>query len=159
MNSANIISDDLLFEFFLNFSKFEFALKTAGFAVGNEKKVSPNWDKFAQSIKANFDKTKSVDLLEAIEFFLMNPPGKQILIDGAMAWDESVPNNGLTEIEQVLLLIRTARNNLFHGGKFNFENLKNTERTINLLSYSIVILKACLELSPDVKYNYDNAAI
>ena len=159
MNTDNKVSDELLLAFFINFSKFEFALKTAGFAVGNEKKVSPNWDKYAQSIKTDFDKTKNADLLEAIEYFLKKPPWKQILIDGAMSWDESVPNNGLTEIEQVVLLIRRVRNNLFHGGKFAFDNLKNTERTINLLSYSIVILRACLELSPDVKYNYDNAAI
>lgn len=159
MKPAIKVSDSLLFEFFMNFSKFEFALKTASFAMGDDKRVSPNWDKFSQSIKGKFDKTKSLDLQQAVEFFLLNPPWKQVFIDGALYWDASVPNNGLAEIEKVLLLIRRVRNNLFHGGKFNFEVHEDTARTVNLLSYSIVILKACLDLSPDVKYNYDNAKI
>lgn len=153
------VSKDLLFEFFINFAKFEFALKTSGFAKGNERGASPHWDKYAQSIKEIFDKTKNDNLLEAIDFFLINPPWKQVLINGAMDWDASLPENVLSEIEKVLILIRRVRNNLFHGGKFNFDIPGDKERTINLLSYSIAILKECLQLSPDVKYNFDHAKI
>jgi hypothetical protein len=159
MVSENMVSDKLLFEFFMNFAKFEFALKTAGFAIGNEKKVSPNWDKFTQSIEDSFDKSINPDLGAAVDFFLLNPPWKQVIVDGSMYWDASVPNNGLSEIEKVLLLIRRVRNNLFHGGKFNFDVHENTARTTHLLEYSIIILMACLGLSPDVKYNFDNAKI
>ncbi len=153
------ISKDLLFDFFLCFSKFEFALKTSGFAIGNEKKVSPNWDGFASSIKDSFDKSKSRNLSTAIDYFLNHPPWKQVLIDGAMHWDASVPDNGLSDIEKVLLLIRRVRNNLFHGGKFNFDIHEDKERTISLLKYSLVILEACIPLSSGVADNYGKAKI
>lgn len=153
------VPKDLLFDFFLSFSKFEFALKTAKFAVGNEKKVSPDWDSFAASVKNTFDKTQNKNLGDAIDYFLNKPPWKQVLINGAMSWDASIPNNGISEIEKVLLLIRRVRNNLFHGGKFNFNIHKDKERTITLLKSSLVILNACLPLAPDVEYNYKKATI
>jgi len=153
------VSKNLLFDFFLSFSKFEFALKTAGFATGNEKKVSPDWVSFAASLKNTFDKTQNKNLTDSIDYFLNNPPWKQVLINGAMHWDASVPNNGISEIEKVLLLIRRVRNNLFHGGKFNFDIHKDKERTITLLKSSLVILNACLPLAPNVEYNYKKATI
>ncbi len=153
------VPKELLFDFFISFAKFEFALKTSGFSNGNEKSVSPNWDGFASSIKDTFDKSIHEELSKAVDFFIINPPWKQILIDNSMYWDASVPNNGLKEIQRVLLLIRRVRNNLFHGGKFNFDIHEDTERTINLLKYSLVILKACLPLDPGVQDNYEKATI
>jgi len=153
------VSKDLVFNFFMCFSKFEFALKTAGFAKGNEKQVSPDWDNFSKSIKDKFDKAANANLSKAIDYFLLNPPWKQVFIHGRMYWDTSVPGNRLTEIEKVLLLIRRVRNNLFHGGKFNFEIHEDKERTIYLLNYSLVVLEGCLALSPDVKYNFEKATI
>lgn len=153
------VPKDLLFNFFLNFSKFEFALKTSRFAAGNEKKVSPDWDRFAASLKNIFDKTQNETLTNAINYFLNNPPCKQVLIKDVMSWNASVPNNGISEIETVLLLIRRVRNNLFHGGKFNSDIHKDKGRTITLLKSSLVILNACLPLAPEVENNYKIATI
>jgi hypothetical protein len=153
------IPKDLVFNFFLCFAKFEFALKTAGFSKGNGKRVSPGWDAFAKAIATSFDKKTNKNLEEAVDYFMLTPPWKQVLIDGGMAWDSSMPNNGLSEIEKVLLLVRRVRNNLFHGGKFNIEVHEKKERTERLLKSSLIILKACLELDEGVQNNFQQATI
>jgi hypothetical protein len=40
------IDKGLVLEFFGVFSRFEYALKRAGFATGNERRVGPDWDCF-----------------------------------------------------------------------------------------------------------------
>jgi hypothetical protein len=37
----------LVLQFFLVFARFEYALKRSGFLRGNESKVEPDWDRFA----------------------------------------------------------------------------------------------------------------
>ncbi|MBW2741603.1 MAG: hypothetical protein JRE64_22795 [Deltaproteobacteria bacterium] len=151
------IPKDLVFNFFISFAKFEFALKMAGFSKGNGKRVSPDWDVFAKA--TSFDKKTNKKLEEAVDYFMLNPPWKQVLIDGGMAWDSSMPNNGLSEIEKVLLLVRRVRNNLFHGGKFNIEVHEKKERTEKLLQSSLIILKACLALDEGIQNNFQQATI
>ncbi len=41
---------DLIFEFYLNFSTFEYALKTNNFLL-NQKNAQPDWDGYIKSIK------------------------------------------------------------------------------------------------------------
>ncbi len=49
------INRDLVLEFFLVLSRMEFALKLVGFAVGDEKRVNPDWDGFAKEVSKSFD--------------------------------------------------------------------------------------------------------
>jgi len=153
------IPREIVSQFFICFAKFEFALKTTGFSVGNDKRVSPDWDKFGKSISKSFDKTKSKELEQAVDFYLNNPPWKQVLIDGGMAWDSSMPYNNLSEIEKILLLVRRVRNNLFHGGKFNIEVHEKRERAERLLKYGLIILESCLSLDAGVQHSFVNATI
>ena len=76
-----------------------------------------------------------------------------------MAWDSSSPNNRMSEVEKLLLLIRRVRNNLFHGGKFDIEVHEKRERTTKLLKYGLIILEQCLNTNQDVKYNFEHATI
>ena len=48
------IDADLLLDFFLVFSRVEYALKNGGFVKGDERRVDPDWDGFAASIKDQF---------------------------------------------------------------------------------------------------------
>jgi hypothetical protein len=155
------VPKDLVFTFFLCFAKFEFALKTAGFFKGNQKSVSPDWDRFADSIKNSFNKKIGPRLEEAVDYYLLNPPWKQVLknVNGDMAWDTSMPNDRLSEIEKILKLVRRVRNNLFHGGKFNIEVHQKRKRTEKLLRYGLVILEACLQLDEGVQYNFEHGTI
>ena len=66
---------------------------------------------------------------------------KQVLKQRALMWEANVPNGGLTETEKVLRLVRRVRNNLFHGGKHNAGLFENTDRSIRLLTNSIVVIR------------------
>lgn len=146
---------ELIFEFFLLFSKFEYALKMSGFHKGNGN-AEPNWEKFAEAIKDKFDKEdKKVN--EGIEYILKNPPNKQIVKDDLLEWSDTTPNFK-SEVELILLYVRRVRNNLFHGGKYKGHRLENPDRSKKLLSGCIEILKYCLTLSPEAneafEFNY-----
>jgi hypothetical protein len=45
----------LAIEFIAVFSRMEHALKSTGYALGNEGKVVPAWDKFANEINEQFE--------------------------------------------------------------------------------------------------------
>ena len=149
-----------MFNFFISFAKFEFALKTSGFAIGGLNQVKPDWDSYANSIKDIFNKNKSQKLFEAVDYFLLNPPWKQVLMsDGSLAWNSIAPNDNKSEIEKVILLIRRVRNNLFHGGKFSNQVFEDNTRAERLLESSLTILEECLCLSPDLMQRFNEATI
>lgn len=161
------VDQELLLEFFLNFSCFEFALKLTGYSkpIRTRRReplappVSPDWKKYADSIKDKFDKTINDDLHQASNYLLDDPPREQVLLPNGPSWNTKVPKEDLAEIKRLLILVRRIRNNLFHGGKFDIAPHEQPERTERLLRSSLSILDQCLKLSPDVKEVFDNAII
>jgi hypothetical protein len=153
------IDRNLLLKFFVVFSKFELALKNSTFVVGNDRRADPNWDCFGRSLRHAFRTNWNPALAEACDCLLLNPPMKQVVLDKRLAWSTVGPDQRLSDIEQLLLLIRHVRNNLFHGGKFNTEVFEDTERQGRLLESSLVVLAECLRLSPQVKSMFDAATI
>jgi hypothetical protein len=65
----------------------------------------------------------------------------------------------MERMEHALLLVRRVRNNLFHGGKFSDEVHSGRARNELLLRHSLAILHRCLDLSPSVATDYENAAL
>lgn len=59
---------ELAGEFFLAFSRFEFALKASGFARQTDRGIEPDWDGFADSIHGSFDPAITSDLKAAVEY-------------------------------------------------------------------------------------------
>jgi len=167
MNLDNLkISRDLLLQFFLVFSRFEYALKNSGFVqAGQSRKnetapsAEPNWNAFARSIANLFTKGHNTDLNQACEYFLINPPMRQVLINGNVMWDTTEPDLSLGETERLLLLVRRVRNNLFHGGKFSNEAFEDIDRQERLLKGSLLVLKECLRVSTQVNSAFDSAII
>ncbi len=153
------VDKELLFEFFLRFSRFEFALKAMGFAQGDLEGVRPDWPGYASSLRGRFDKTFSKPLLGACDFILNNPPHRQILVDGRLAWNTQAQLPGEHEVEFLLRMVRGVRNNLFHGGKYNIAVHEDTNRSEALLRSSLLILDECLRLSPDVGQAFIEARI
>jgi hypothetical protein len=153
-----IIDRDLLFEFFVVFSKFEFALKHSAFLIGDASRAEPNWDGFAASLRNSFQASASSQLKEACEYLLLNPPMKQVVVSGKLAWSSNAPDS-LSEAERLLLLVRRVRNNLFHGGKFSAGCFEDTPRQECLLKSTLIILAECLRLSPEVRSYYYDAVI
>lgn len=167
MNLENLrISRDLLLEFFLVFARFEYALKNSAFVQPGRSRrnetapsAEPNWRAFASSIAGLFTKGHTPDLEQACEYILINPPMRQVLINGDVAWDTTGPNLSLSETERLLFLVRRVRNNLFHGGKFSNEAFEDSDRQRRLLNGSLLVLNECLRVSPRVKSAFDNATL
>ncbi|MBC7909124.1 MAG: hypothetical protein H7Y30_01405 [Pyrinomonadaceae bacterium] len=138
-----------VFDFFICFSKFECALKQAGYWKWERNMLSPNWDAFVVDIAPEFDKQddrQRGELLNtAIEFFQNDPPRKQILNE-----DDQIDFKGDgydAGLKGLIHAIKCVRNNLFHGGKYPYRrHLREPARDDHLLNHSLVILQECLNL-------------
>lgn len=156
---VNVTLDhNLLFEFFLTFARFEFALKSSGFVTGDDREAKPDWDRFGKSLDLE-EVRRDPKFVAAHDYLSLHPPARQVLAAGGLAWDATVPFGKLDRMDQVLALVRRIRNNLFHGGKFNDQVHTGPGRNRLLLHHSIAILCRCLELSPPVARHYADAAL
>lgn len=162
------VSRKLLLDFFLKFSQFEYALKSSGYflrAGPNRRNrpgspdAKPDWDRFAGSLRNDFQINRVEELQRACHYILDNPPNKQVIFNDSIAWETPVRPQNESDVEFLLRMVRCVRNNLFHGGKHNIELHENTQRTELLLRSGLVILHECLELAPQVKQEFDQAVI
>lgn len=122
LNQQNII------EFFIKFSRFEYALKTNGYhKQRNGILIETNFDKFAKK----YQRTSLPLELKNFLIFLNNDPVGKLTINGNY---QKNPETG-SDILQLLNYLRRIRNNLFHGVKYpnlsRYEQGSRGERLIN----------------------------
>ena len=144
-----------IIEFFFAFSRFECALKTSNFTLGDQDRVQANWNTFVNSIQNAFDRTRTDELNEAVTYIINNPPRIQAMdAYNNLRWRARVfqPNDNLTT--KLKLHICDIRNNLFHGGKFYGSYEEDVSRNYILLDKSIIILNEWLNLSEAVRQNF-----
>ena len=162
------VDRELLLNFFLTFSRFEYALKASGlFKRTNPQRddpsrpweAQPDWDTFAVSLRCEFQLDRTETLKRACEYILDSPPLKQVITDDLPSWETPVRPSHESDVEFLLRMVRCVRNNLFHGGKHSNEIHEDIERTEMLLKSSLTILDEGLALSPKVKSLFDEAAI
>jgi len=110
----------LVSRFFIVFSRLEYALKRTGstkYARGDENWVEANWTAFASEVDSRFRPEKTAALSQAVEYIEHHPPLKQVLASHRLDFKPVVEDTGV-RLNNLLLAVRRARNNLFHGGKF-----------------------------------------
>jgi len=73
-------------------------------------------------------------------------------MDGTLDWQPSVPCNSETDEAYLLRLVRTVRNNLFHGGKYPSPVCPDTDidRNREMIRSCLVVLEFCLSLDQRV---------
>jgi len=147
---------ELACEFLAVFSRFEYALKSTKYANGTENKVEPWWDRYANDVNDAFNEITDKVFLEAVEFLLERPPRKQVLSEGRIGFKEQAIDNNQTKANQVFKMIRTVRNNLFHGGKYLPNREIEEGRNEHLVQCSLLVLKACVHLHPQVGQSYEH---
>jgi len=152
------IPENLALEFLGSFARCEYALKGSGFAKGNANLVEPDWDAFAKKVDWHFRRIKDEAFREAVQFLLTEPPRKQVLRDGRLQWKKSPPNLNLSKAQQVLLMVRRIRNNLFHGAKIWSPEYSNRERDLKLIRAGLAVLKQCVQLNHRVHIAYEEGA-
>ena len=140
---------ELACEFLGVFSRMEYALKATGYATGTGK-VEAWWDQFANEIDVDFRAVKDQHFINAVEFILKAPPRKQVLKEGVLEFIEQTIDQKQTTAQQVLLMVRTVRNNLFHGAKFLPVGEAEAGRNARLVESSLIVLERCLTLNARV---------
>ncbi len=147
-------TEHLACEFFREFSRYEYCLKAAGLRE-DARGAKASWEKYAAEVTRVIDAPQSKDVVDAIDYFIVNPPKKQIINDGALDWDKTLPDHK-NKAELVFLLICRVRNNLFHGGKFNGRWFE-PQRSEELLKHALVILRECAKNHPGVREAYSGS--
>jgi len=143
--------DRLAFDFFREFARCEYSLKVAGF-LKEKPYLSADWRAFASEVEHVFNSPLSERVKCAIDYYLENPPKKQIVRNGLLDWSEANPRSK-NQAELVLRLVGQTRNNLFHGGKFN-KNWFEPQRSEALMTHALIILRAAVDANPQVKKAY-----
>ena len=147
---------ELACEFLSVFSRVEYALKSTGFAIGNNKRVDPAWDIFANEIDEKLLQINNTELLQAIEYILNTPPRKQVIENGQIIFINQTIDSSQKRTQQLLLMIRTIRNNLFHGGKYLPDGEIEAGRNEFLVKYSLIILRNCIQINTRVYASYQH---
>lgn len=135
---------ELTLEFLATFARFEFALKKAGYAQGDDTKVMPDWDSFGCDV-AKIDPTLLAPVLDVCQYLQQRPPKKQVLRNGALFWVDRQGTSG-SVIGDVLLSVRTVRNNVCHGGKFPDGFVAEPLRDEALIRDCVAVLDGLLDL-------------
>jgi hypothetical protein len=148
--------DNLAYEFFREFARYEYCLKATGLRE-DTRAAKASWRKYAAEVSQVIDAPQCQELKDAVAYFTAHPPKKQIVNDGALDWDETLPAHN-SKAELILLLICRVRNNLFHGGKFNGRWFE-PQRSEELMRYALVILRACGQSHPKVSEAYAGSAL
>lgn len=142
-------------EFLAVFSRMEYALKSTEFADGGSARVEPAWDRFANHIHECFAQLEDVGLDRSVQLLLEQPPRKQVLLDGRLSFVEQEIEHGQRSTQQLLKMVRTVRNNLFHGGKYAPDGEVHQGRNEQLVTASLVVLKQCRVLHEMVSASYE----
>lgn len=140
--------DNLAFRFFKLFAQYEFALKALGFhKVRGKNEVNPHWDAFANKIGMLVFENQDDQTQLAIEYLLENPPKRQVITDGVLAWENVLSTDKSSQA--LFSHIRRVRNNLYHGGKFN-NRWFEPDRSYKLISNALVVLDSLRHMHPEL---------
>lgn len=142
----NAIDNDLnaiAFDFFFWFSRFESALKSNNYLKSSKlgARAEPGWDLFVRRWEARYAVTEDAQVLVALA------PMTQIVGEArALTWVPVVAEHSTSTLGCVVLMLKTVRNNLFHGGKHGADSWDDPARVRKLLTLCIQVLHELAEL-------------
>ena len=128
---------NLAFSFFYKYSRFEFALKENGFLshATPGRPAKPGWLKFARKHCDEYHiSTEARKLIDAA------PKCQIVGANGRLEWKDVDFTLWPAELAQVIRLLQTVRNNLFHGGKHGADGWDDPARTETLLTLAVTVL-------------------
>lgn len=125
------------------------------FADGGPARVDPAWDRFANYVHERFTQLENEYLASSVKFLLEQPPRKQVLQNGRLEFIKQEIEHGQRSTQQLLKMVRTVRNNLFHGGKYSPDGEVEQGRNEQLVTASLDVLKQCRLLHEEVSSSYE----
>ncbi len=154
LDKFKICDEEMLLEFFILYSRLEYALKRTGFLKSTDN-AQADWDDFISNIKDKFDKNKNEKLEKAVKYLLEYPAKKQVT-NGKLDFVSCPTTSSGSDIIRLRHCIRITRNNLFHGGKYSQGSVEGAERNKELLENSIVVIKEFIRLNRKVNNAFGN---
>lgn len=147
----------LLFEFFITFARFEYALKECGFfTINNRGVIQPSWEQFASKIKDVFNPDISEDVKKSVNYLNIHPPSIQVQLPDEIRFEprqkDILDNSPLTT--RLVTYVRDVRNNLFHGNKLRGTSETQLNRDFELIEHSLNVLNSWLCLDYDVEQKF-----
>lgn len=142
---------EVAFDFFYYFSRFEFALKENGYLKSQivGEKAEADWDAFCIRWREVYSLSGEAIVL------LRERPARQIVgNDNTLAWKPVGLDDCKSELEKVVRLLRTIRNNLFHGGKHGHADWHDAKRNHLLLTSGRRVLDQIAELASTLQADY-----
>lgn len=137
------IDEKLVLKFLYTFSRFEYALKRAGYLGRDGEAALAQWDRFENDLTA-LPAEELAPVLTCGDYILATPPKKQVVNGRRLGWEDSAPT--ASRIKTLLVYVCRVRNNLFHGGKFPEGPVHDVARDRDLLRSGISALKALLKV-------------
>lgn len=157
--SASALDRELVFDLFWKFSVFECALKREGFLrSGRTDAAEPDWDRFGREMRGQFAQVSVAGFKEAVNELRRLSPQRQVVRDRRLGWDPVARQVSESDEAFTLRLLKTARNNLFHGGKYPDGPIDEIARNHMILRAAITTLDGCYELHAGVRRWIDEAA-
>ena len=104
-------TEKLIYTFHKKFSRFEYALKQAGYvrvSKGNDA-AQVDWKTYENNTEYEMDADE--------QEFLKNAPQREIFKSGALSWEDLKFGKTASDIKKLVLVLKTVRNNLFHGAQ------------------------------------------
>lgn len=143
---------DELGEFFLTFSRFEFAVKAAGYAKqGSWGEAKADWDAFAAAIADELKEQGSEEYQRAAEYLSSEPPKSQTYENGKLGWSHQAGNKRWSAERILLFRVQGVRNNLMHGAKFLAPESQDADRDRQLMVAATSVIERFVNVSPDLR--------
>jgi hypothetical protein len=133
---VNAELSNLAFDLFYWFSRFEFALKANGYlkSHADDAKAEPGWRQFEETWRDKY--TAST---EAAWLLSHAPKAQKVGPGDSLIWGSVGLADCTSPLSAVTRLVKTVRNNLFHGGKHGAGNWDDPKRSTELLLVSLAI--------------------
>jgi len=140
--------------FFLCFSRFEYAIKKEGFLDLSVNYASADWIAYGESILLQIT-PKLVNISSSIDYFVEHPVRKQVVsVSNQLIFQDAAYDHNRVPFIWSLMMIKRARNNLFHGGKYIDQVVEDEIRNKTLIQHSMKILNECLKLDNNTTYYF-----
>ena len=126
-------------EYLYWFSRFEYTLKENGHLKSNQigNRAIANWDSFRDEYLERY--SPSNDAYKLIELH----PKQQIIgpNNSVNHWEEANISHCSKPLCKVIVMLKTVRNNLFHGGKHYSKSDEEKKRDLKLVELSLNVIK------------------
>lgn len=151
------IDPALVCEFFATFARFEYAMKATRYCKADRyHNAVPDWISLRGDLGGPLTASQDIQTQWAIAYLAAEPPLVQQWVNDELQW-RAIALSGVDVGGSAIEAIRRVRNNLFHGGKHTPHS--PADRDSKLINASLLVLKACLTLSPELKREFEHQLV